>query len=542
MTSKPIPVIDVFSGPGGLAEGFAGCRDDFQGSRYRVVLSVESDKAAVRTLRLRAFLRTFPDFPRNLPSEYYDFLNGTLGEQPDWSKLYGDNWEQACEEVMHCTLGNPETEDPFRRKIQDLKAQYGDRTVLVGGPPCQAYSLAGRARVAGIQGYAPVNHPKFKLYEEYVNVLKELQPAVAILENVKGILSSKVEGTPIFPTIEEDLCSGGGKQDYELYGLVHRNDLLAGLDPKANDYVVRAEEHGIPQARHRVFVVCLRADIASKLAWDAVPRLLKSDSCVSVNDIIGDMPKLRSRLSREHSPESWLRAVQDGYNKIKRDAPDLTELADKSFKEELAQGGTAIKVVPDDTAFEKVTLPDTCPAELRNWIQDQGLKKLPNNETRSHMSGDLARYLFAALFGIKKGRSPTAMEFPPSLAPDHKNWLSGKFSDRYRVQVSNKPSSTVTSHISKDGHYFIHPDPGQCRSLTVREAARLQTFPDNYYFEGNRTEQYVQVGNAVPPYLALQIARSLLSVFDYYDREIRPEAVSPSVPNQRDIEQVHAER
>ena len=540
MTPKPIPVIDIFSGPGGLAEGFAGCRDEYLRSRYSVVLSVESDKAAVRTLRLRAFLRTFSDFPRNLPSEYYDFLNGSLGEQPDWKKLYKENWEQACEEVMHCALGNPETEDSFRGKIQDLRAQYGNRTVLVGGPPCQAYSLAGRARVAGIQGYTPVKDPKFKLYKEYVDVLGELQPVVAILENVKGILSSKIEGTPIFPMIEEDLRSGGGRRDYELHGLVHRNDLLTGLCPKVNNYVVRAEEHGIPQARHRVFVVCLRADIANKLAWDTVPRLVTADSRVSVNDIIGAMPKLRSRLSREHSPESWLRAVLDGYNEIKRNAPDLSQFRDESFIEKLAQGSTAIKELPYGIKFEGVTLPDTCPAELRSWIHDQGLKKLPNNETRSHMREDLARYLFAALFGIVKDRSPQAMDFPVSLAPDHKNWFTGKFSDRYRVQVSNKPSSTITSHISKDGHYFIHPDPAQCRSLTVREAARLQTFPDNYYFEGNRTEQYVQVGNAVPPYLALQIARSLLSVFDYYDREIRPEAVSPSVPNQRDIEQVLA--
>ena len=278
MTTKPIPVIDVFSGPGGLAEGFAGCRDEYQRSRYRVVLSVESDKAAVRTLRLRAFLRTFPDFPRNLPVEYYDFLNGSLGGQPDWSKLYRDNWEQACDEVMHCALGNRETEDTFRQRIQELRSQYGDRTVLVGGPPCQAYSLAGRARVAGLQKHTPVNNPKFRLYKEYVKVLKELQPAVAILENVKGILSSKIEGTGIFPVIEEDLRTGGGKWEYELHGLVHRNDLLAELYPKSNDYVVRAEEHGIPQARHRVFVVCLRADIAKSLDPESVPRLEKTDS------------------------------------------------------------------------------------------------------------------------------------------------------------------------------------------------------------------------------------------------------------------------
>lgn len=129
------------------------------------------------------------------------------------------------------------------------------------------------------------------------------------------------------------------------------------------------------------------------------------------------------------------------------------------------------------------------------------------------MASDLDRYLYCAAFAQHFDRSAKLYDFPKALLPNHRNAAGaaeGKvvvFADRFHVQQADMPSTTVTSHISKDGHYFIHPDPSQCRSLTVREAARLQTFPDDYFFMGNRTDQYRQVGNAVPPLLALQLAR-----------------------------------
>lgn len=147
--------------------------------------------------------------------------------------------------------------------------------------------------------------------------------------------------------------------------------------------------------------------------------------------------------------------------------------------------------------------------ELLQWLERPELRAIAQHETRGHMKSDLGRYLFAAVFGSVRGYSPKSADFPLVLSPDHRNWHSGVFNDRFRVQLADEASTTVTSHISKDGHYFIHPDPLQCRSLTVREAARLQTFPDDYLFLGNRTQQYVQVGNAVPPYLARQIAKLL---------------------------------
>jgi DNA (cytosine-5)-methyltransferase 1 len=130
------------------------------------------------------------------------------------------------------------------------------------------------------------------------------------------------------------------------------------------------------------------------------------------------------------------------------------------------------------------------------------------------MEKDFARYLYAIAYASVTGDSPSQENFPRALAPEHKNWFSGKFADRFRVQVKHRPATTVTSHIAKDGHYFVHFDHRQCRTLTVREAARLQSFPDNYFFEGTRTEQYTQVGNAVPPLLAQQIAERIWSLFE----------------------------
>lgn len=137
-----------------------------------------------------------------------------------------------------------------------------------------------------------------------------------------------------------------------------------------------------------------------------------------------------------------------------------------------------------------------------------------NHETRGHMESDLGRYMFCAAFAAIHHSSPTSGDFPWQLAPDHRNWGTGVFADRFRIQLRGKPSATITSHLSKDGHAFIHWDPQQCRSLTVREAARLQTFPDDYLFLGSRTQQYVQVGNAVPPLVAEQIAQVVWQVLD----------------------------
>ena len=512
-----MPIVDLFSGPGGLAEGFAALRSPGGRRRFRIELSIEMDRAAHRTLLLRAFLR---QFGTRFPSEYYDFLNGVT-EEPDWAKLYPKHWASACDETRCLELGTPDADEFLHRRIEQIRAEHRGRTVLLGGPPCQSYSIAGRSRNAGNSEYRPEKDHRQSLYEHYAKVLQKLRPSIAVMENVKGMLSAQHNGEQIFPQVMDSLRHAGGRDGYRLFAVNSGSKGQSwdeGLTPK--DYLVHAEDHGVPQSRHRVFVIGVRSDLAKALPDGCLPKLEPWTDTVSVKEIIGSMPKLRSRLSRDDDARSWQRAVREACTLVKANRPKMSRKEAKQFRKAIAKArATATgRAPPCAKARGKVRLSARCPSKIGEWILDENLKVLPNNETRAHMAPDLSRYLFAAAFGRTFGRSPKSSDFPEELAPDHTSWNTGNFDDRYRVQIDDQPSTTITSHIAKDGHYFIHPDPGQCRSLTVREVARLQTFPDNYFFHGSRSQQYVQVGNAVPPFLAHQIASILWSVLDNHER------------------------
>ena len=527
--TRVVPVVDLFAGPGGLAEGFSACRRRDGRRRYQIALSIEKDPVAHRTLRLRAFLRRFA---KGFPPEYYDFLNGVMPEEPDWAKLYPGRWAAACDETRCLELGSYEASALLRERIAEIRAEHGGRSVLLGGPPCQAYSVIGRSRNAGNARYNADEDDRQSLYEKYVHVLWQLRPAVAVMENVKGMLSAHRNGDLIFPEVIHRLRHTGGVGGYRLFALASRSGARSwndGLNP--DDFLVNAEAHGVPQARHRVFVICVRADVAGALAEEHLPRLEPGSDTVPLGDIIGAMPRLRSRLSRGDDPCSWQDAVRAAHAVIAANQPAMSNKEAVRFRTALSRALATANgsAPPSRNARGKAFLPAGCPQDLRKWIFDEQLRTLPNNETRAHMAADLARYLFAAAFGCAFGRSPKTFDFPAALMPGHANWHTGNFNDRYRVQLPDRPCTTVTSHLSKDGHYFIHPDPGQCRSLTVREVARLQTFPDNYFFHGPRTQQYVQVGNAVPPFLAHQIALTISTVLDRHDRvETRRSRVSVS--------------
>ncbi|MER9641420.1 DNA cytosine methyltransferase [Mesorhizobium sp. M0239] len=511
--SDPIAIVDLFSGPGGLGEGFSACRGLDGKRRYRISLSIEKEESAHRTLRMRAFLHQFETFP----PEYYAWLNGKV-EEPDWKKVFPKEWAIAEDQARCMELGNNGCTRFLQDRLAAIREQHGGRTLLIGGPPCQAYSLVGRARNSGIAGYDPeLDHRNF-LYDEYVKVLEYLEPAAFVMENVKGMLSATIQGNAIFGQVMKDLRNAGGKDNYQLFAL-GTEFLRSTEETRPQDFVVRAEQYGVPQARHRVIVVGLRQDVVDGLPKQLHPHLERKPAAVSVSMALSGMPRMRSGLSKSDSDDAWEAAMKEATKMVKQAVADLSSVKRAALRTELARLESEYQSIISRGGDVEggLVLPAACPPDLQTWLLDSRLNRLPQNKTRGHMPSDLGRYLFAACYGRAFGVSPNASDFPQALAPNHRNWSTGKFSDRFRVQLAGRPSTTVTSHISKDGHYFIHPDPAQCRSLTVREAARLQTFPDNYVFLGTRTQQYVQVGNAVPPFLARQIADALLPVFAFAD-------------------------
>lgn len=507
-----VPVIDLFAGPGGLGEGFSALRKSDGTPYFRIALSVEKDKTAHATLLLRSFFRQFPK--HEVPEHYYKLLRGKIKINTLYSK-FPKQAALARKEAWNKELGSGQY---FNRKLDRRISQIierMDKWVLIGGPPCQPYSVAGRVRNKGIDGYKAEDDKRHFLYREYLRILAKHSPPVFIMENVKGILSSKVNGSSIFSQIIADLSAPPTslvdrrkKQSeptarYAIFSLVKKpkGTLISdAYNFQPSDFVIRSEEYGIPQARHRVILLGVRKDIL-----ETAPGIMSKGDGVSAGDTISGLPYLRSGLStRNDSKDTWIASI----SQIAEEPwfEQVEKIAGEEVSKVILSTISNLRPPAADRGGEFVFCQPSIDEKLRAWCLDERIGGITNHAARAHIKADLYRYLYCSSFAKIKGYSPRLHEFPHALLPQHENAETGHFEDRFRVQLAEKPATTITSHISKDGHYYIHYNPAQCRSLTVRESARLQTFPDNYFFMGNRTAQYVQVGNAVPPLLALKIA------------------------------------
>ena len=519
---EPIPIIDLFAGPGGLGEGFSNVKTAEGTPAFEIKLSIEKDQNAHKTLVWRSFYRKFVNAGKPLPQEYYDAYRETdidSRERIIESALNGyEEGKEAQQEARKIELGHEHWPE---EKIDELiKSRLGDSAkpwVLIGGPPCQAYSLAGRSRrgAESRKGLDPTDARVF-LYKEYLRIIEAHNPSVFVMENVKGLLSGQVNGKKVFDLMKEDLALGGR---YHLHSFVRpaRTD---------RDFLIECERFGVPQKRHRVIILGIRKGL------DRGGEFLEEKEMNTVKSVIGDLPELRSVIGRTEKEVSSgsVRSFEKQRDSTKAWSEQISRFLQKLLDDGLEIGQSEkIKTQIQESQLEaggeflKSSRLPKCSSELRTWytqpdknqVAPESVKGVANHQSRSHLDTDLLRYLFASSVAQRSGVSPKLDDFQGFanyLMPKHRSAATNKFADRFRVQLANSPATTITSHISKDGHYFIHFDPAQCRSLTVREAARIQTFPDNYLFRGSRTAQFHQVGNAVPPFLANQIAKIVFNI------------------------------
>ena len=526
--------IDLFAGPGGLGEGF-------HKAGFNVDISIEKEATECETLRQRKIhhllLRDDTKDKEKKRSVATKLASGKISVD-ELEKEYPDIVRKANEQVVQLELGKTPFKEVYKRISGVLEHKAPQLPlVLLGGPPCQAYSIVGRSRNIGsnLTSDKPELITAFyedtrqRLYEEYLKVIAVFSPKIFIMENVRGILSARAgaDAPPgsVINRIIEDIKNPGvamkgdakfmgelnelkvtpTNADYRLFSLV--ND---GQNPR--DFLIKSEDYGVPQARHRMIICGIKSDMVDKQGFP--DKLERTDKKCTLEDVLGNLPPLRSKITRQSvSLEDWKEAV----------TKEITRL----------------------TGYEALDMDDTSPyaseppkaeitgEELSKFIEDS-LGPITDHKTRSHMISDLARYYFCADFAERKGRSPKIQDWPPGeLAPKHrgitqeKNRLfAANFADRFRVQLKGRPSSTITSHMSKDGHYYIHPDKSQCRSLSVREAARIQTFPDSYQFCGGISRQFHQIGNAVPPFLAYKIANIIKKYLEAPPKAKRPKKKS----------------
>lgn len=395
MPKKKYTFIDLFAGCGGLSEGFYR-----QG--FKALAHVEIDHWACETLRTRMKHYGYKDYDKAVIEQ-----------------------DITSEDILD--------------KIEDVvKGRTVD--IIIGGPPCQAYSTAGRVR----DGKRMATDARNYLFESYVRILEYYKPKFFVFENVTGLLNAKVEGSLIFPRVINALG-----QSYKLIS-----------DPEI--LVHNTADYGVPQIRKRVIIMGVR------------------------NDIDKDVMQLYNDVVKTHwNPE----------------VPAIERNGRKQFVNVMQAIGDLPPVEPgQDASTEEFNYP--CDNEFLRRIGAPGIHPLMDHIARSHNALDRERFQVMIHNHWSFGRLRREM-------PQYEHEHARVFDNSYVVQWWDMPSKTILAHIHKDGFQFIHPDEAQRRTFTVREAARIQSFPDDFEFKGSRGEKYKQIGNAVPPLFAEALAKSI---------------------------------
>lgn len=402
---RKIVCLDLFSGAGGLTEGFTN-------ESFDIVAHIEKDLDACLTLKTRLSYHYLKN--NNQIETYNNYIKKIITREELYSKVPNN--------ILQSVINEEISSESFEKISKMIKLNLHERKidVIFGGPPCQAYSLVGRAR----DKHSMRKDKRKYLYLEYIKYLKEFKPKYFVFENVKGMLSSKNEENElIIDKMVEDFEEAGFRFEYK---------------------VLNSKDFGVSQNRQRVVLFGYRKDLEFNY-----PNFDKKYP-LTINDLFCDLPKLNSNNK------------SDKYN-------------NREYK----------TVLRSDNSI------------------------LSQHESRFNNERDLEIYRIA----VDKFNENNPLKYNdlPKRLITHKNTKS--FNDRFKVVDGNNISHTIVAHIAKDGHYYIHPDKMQNRSITVREAARIQSFPDNYYFEKSRTSAYRQIGNAVPPFMAKEISKKILEFF-----------------------------
>lgn len=404
---RTLNYIDLFAGAGGLSEGFIK-------NGFNPIAHVEMDAAACLTLRTRIAWHHLHE--KGKQSLYSKYLKGEISQ----GELYWHVPASKLETVIQAEISDLTLSSIFKRIDKFSKGNKID--LIIGGPPCQAYSLVGRGR--DLNGMR--DDKRNYLFKYYAEFLKKYQPKYFVFENVKGLLYSD------------------GYLD-QMLDLFQSPEVGYQVRYKLLD----ASNFGVLQSRERLIIIGKRG----KKTFD-YPIFHETENPWKISsDLFADLPKLKAGEGSR-----WT-----------------------------SYAGTTTKY-------------------LNQFGIRNGLDGIPQHITRPHNPRDLKIYEKVLDAWLKENRRLHYHELPSDLKTHSKEHV---FTDRFKVVNPHGHSHTMVAHISKDGHYYIHPDPVQNRSISVREAARIQSFPDDYFFEGSRSAAFRQIGNAVPPLMAGEIAKTI---------------------------------